>query len=423
MIRLLLPSRAARRPLRALLAGLGAFWLASAAAQVRPEARPPVFETGAPRALLMDLDTGTILFEQKADEPFPPASLAKLMTARLVFRELAEGRLRAEGEMVVSTDAWRRGGAVSGNPNMLLTPNRVIKVDDVLNGLIVAVANDAALTLAQNLVGREEAFVEWMNAEARSLGLAATRYVNATGLPQPGQTTSLRDAATLAASLLRDFPENYPRFARRELDLGRQKIANRNPLLGMEIGADGLIAAFDKADGHMLVGSAQQEGRRLLVALSGVETLADRGLEARKLLDWGFRRFDIRTLFEKGAPIGDASVFGGAAISVPLRAVATIRLPVLRGSEAGARLKLVYSGPVPAPIREGDRIGRLDVLVDGRVIQSAPLEAASAVPEGNTLDRARDALLELSRQSLSGGMAWFLDLFRRPPRPAPGAPS
>lgn len=388
-----------------------AFVLAAAPLRAQDKAgeKGGAFDTSAKQAFLFDYSTRSVLFEREADKRIAPAGLAKLMTVAIVFRELREGRLKLEDDMVVSTDAWRRGGAVSGNPNMLLTPNRVIKVSELLNGLIVGGANDAALALAENIAGKEERFAELMNAYARTLKLTGFEFRNATGFAAEGQSATLRGLVTLAAHIIETYPEYYPLFAQRDMALGKNRQVSRNPLLTMDIGADGLMTGYAPETGQALIGSAMQEGRRVIIGVAGLETVQDRSLEARKLIEWGFRRFEVRTLFGADVEIGDVSVYGGASGSVPVRSARDIRLPLLRGTNDGTVLRLAYRGPVPAPIAEGQEIARLEIMIDGRVIQNAPLVAARAVPLGGVVDRARDAALEASRQVARNGFFWVLE--------------
>lgn len=370
------------------------------------------FETQAEQAFLFDQTSRTVLFEREADKRIEPASLVKLMSAALVFRELKEGRLSPEAEMVVSVDAWRRGGAVAGVPNMLLTPNKVIKVEELLNGLFVVGANDAALTLAENIAGTEDRFVEMMNAYAKKIGLAGIRFRNATGFAIEGQEASLRDLVLLAAHLVEAYPNLYPLFAQRDMAIGKGRQVSRNPLLTMDIGADGLMTGTASDGAHLIVGSAVQEGRRLIVAIAGVKTLQERALESRKLLEWGFRRFELRDLFRKGQVLGEVSLYGGDAIAVPVATRTDVRLPLLRGTNDGMTLRLAYRGPVPAPVAEGTELARVEVMVDGRVIQTVPLVAARSVAQGGILARARDAVLELSRQWAHDGWNWLAEKAR-----------
>jgi D-alanyl-D-alanine carboxypeptidase (penicillin-binding protein 5/6) len=384
--------------------------LASAqAAFAQPAERAQSFETSAKQAILFDVDTRAVLFERNARAKIPPASLAKIMTAAVVFRELKEGRLSMDRDMVVSTDAWRRGGAVSGGPNMLLIPNRVIKVGDLVTGLVVGNANDAAITLAENIAGTEARFVQVMNAYASELGLPALKFRNATGFLAEGQEATLHDLVQLAAHVILTYPEQYALFGQKDMPFGRNRQSNRNPLIAMDIGADGMMVGTIAEFGHLIIGSAVQEGRRLIVGLAGVETLQERANESRKLLEWGFRRFEVRTLFPADTVIGEVGLYGGTAAYLAVKTGKEIRLPVLRGSADGAQLRIAYRGPVPAPIREGQEVARLEVLVEGRVIQSSPLLASRMVGEGGVVGRAQDAVLELSRQWAQKGFRLLLE--------------
>lgn len=387
----------------------GPLWHGSTQAFSQAKPATSTFDTIAKQALLFDFDTRSVLFERNADAKIAPASLVKLMTTAIVFRELKQGRLLMEGDMVVSADAWRRGGAVSGSPNMLLTPNRVIKVSELVTGLLVGAANDAALTLAENIAGTEQNFTAIMNEHARALGLTSLVFKNATGFLMEGQEGSLRDYVRLAVHLITNYPDLYALFAQKDMPLGKNRQVNRNPLLALDIGADGLITGTVPEVGHLIIGSAVQEGRRLIVALAGVETVQERSIEARKLLEWGFRRFEAKTLVAAGRDLGEVSVYGGAQGSVTVRTHEEIRLPVLRGSSEATSLRLIYKGPVPAPITEGSEIARLEIMIEGRVVQNAPLFAAHSVPVGSVAARAQDAALELSRQWTHQGFRWLLD--------------
>ncbi len=402
--------RGSGRCVRTASAVLLGLWATAAAAQTsqQPE-RASSFDTAAPQAVLYDFETRAILFERTADQAINPASLVKVMTAALVFRELKEGRLKLDQDMIASTDSWRRGGAVTGGPNMLITPNKVVKVGDLITGLVVGSANDAAIALAENISGSEARFVEAMNTYARDLGLAGLRFRNATGFAAEGQQATLRDLVHLSAHVIETYPESYVLFAQRDMPYGRHRQVSRNPLLTMDIGADGLMTGSTPNGTHHLIGSAVQDGRRLVLAIAGLESVSERALEARKLMEWGFRRFEIRSLFPAGTIVGEAAVYGGSQGFVSLKVPRDLRLPVLRASQDAASLRVAYRGPVRAPIAEGQEIARLEILVEGRVIQIVPLVAAESVPKGSVLARAQDAMLELSRQGVVKGFRWIVE--------------
>lgn len=380
----------------------------SAAAVAQGEKSAP-FETSAKQALLYDASARAVLFQHQADVRINPASLVKLMSAALVFREIKEGRLKPEDTMITSADSWRRGGAVSGNPNMLLTPNKVTPVRELLMGMLVASANDAALTLAEGIAGKEERFVERMNEKARLLRMENTSFRNATGLAVEGQGASLSDLVKLAEHLMHEYPEQYALFAIREMPIGKGKQVNRNPLLTMDIGADGLMTGASPEGGQVLVGSTVQDGRRLIIALAGLETPIERAQEAKKLIDYGYRRFESRVLFGAGERVGDVDVFGGESGRVAAVAREEIRLPLPRGTSEGAQLRLAYRGPISAPVHKGAEIARLEVLIDKRVVQTRPLVAGDGVAKGGLVARARDGTLEALRQASRHGWQWLLD--------------
>ncbi|CAN1564066.1 DacC D-alanyl-D-alanine carboxypeptidase [Rhabdaerophilaceae bacterium] len=389
---------------------LAAWLLAGPAfAQVATSSRVSSFETAAKQAILIDFNTKAILFERNADQPINPASLVKLMTVTLAFREVKEGRLRLEQDMIASTDAWRRGGAVAGGPNMLITPNKVVKVGDLLTGLVVGAANDAAIVLAENISGTESRFVEAMNSHSRDLGLTGLAFRNATGFAADGQTGTVRDLARLAIHLIETYPDSYPMFAQRDMPFGRNRQVNRNPLLTMDIGADGLMTGSTPDGVHHIAGSAVQEGRRLVLVIGSLDSVQERSLEARKLMEWGFRRFELKSLFSAETRVGEAAVYGGASGFVPLKVAQDLRLPVLRSTQDSATLRVAYRGPIRAPIAEGQAVARLEIMVEGRIIQTVPLVAAESVARGSVFSRAQDAIVELSRQGFVNSFRWFLD--------------
>jgi serine-type D-Ala-D-Ala carboxypeptidase (penicillin-binding protein 5/6) len=268
------------------------------------------FQTIAPTAILLDADTQTILFEKNADELLAPASMAKLMTAEVVFSELKSGRLTLESEFPISEHAWRRGGAGSGGSSMFAKVNTSIRLEDLLRGLVVQSGNDAAIAIAEGISGTEENFAQLMNQHAAQIGLTKSTFRNATGYSDPNQKVTVRDLAKLALDIIDTYPDLYKMFGEREFTWNKIRQQNRNPLLVMEIGADGLKTGNLEESGFGLVGSAVQNGQRLIVVVNGMKTAKDRAAEARKLLDWGFRAFEPHQLFAEGQEIGEAKVFG-----------------------------------------------------------------------------------------------------------------
>lgn len=373
-------------------------FLAIASAAPNPVSGPKKedggFQTSAPYAILIDAETGTVLFEKAADEPTPPSSLAKLMTAEIIFNEITKARLTRDTEMIISEDAWRRGGAPSRTSSMFAPIHSRVRVEDLLRGLIIQSANDAAIALAEGVSGNERAFAVLMNKRARELGLANSNFATATGLPEPSQKVSVRDLAKLARHIIRTYPDFYPIYGEREFTWNKIRQQNRNPLLPLNIGADGMKTGYTRDGGFGLVGSAVQNGLRLIVVVNGLKTAKDRAAEAKKLLDWGFSGFEQRPLFVAGEVLGQARVFGGTQMSVGLVGPKAISMLIPRNNRERISAKIVYTGPVPAPIQEGQKIGTLKVFRGTNVALEVPLQAVESVDRGALSRRAFDAASE-----------------------------
>ncbi len=356
------------------------------------------FQTTAPYALLIDADTGSVLFEKSPDTPVTPASTAKIMTAELVFRELKEGRLKLDDEFTVSENAWRTGGAMARGSSMFAALNSRVRIEDLIRGLVVVSGNDAAIVLAEGIAGTEQAFADRMTKRAAELGLSQLNFRNSWGKDDPGQKVTARQMALLAAHLIKTYPEYYGYFGEREFVWSKIKQQNRNPLLGMGLGADGLKTGnIDEASGYGLVGSAVQNDQRLILSVYGLRNAKDRSEEARKILQWGFRAFETKTVMAAGEVAGSARLYGGEQMSVNLVAPASVRVLVPRGSTERLNAKVVYQGPIMAPVREGAELARLRVYRGSVLALDAPLVAGEAVAVGPIHRRAFDATLELGQ--------------------------
>jgi D-alanyl-D-alanine carboxypeptidase (penicillin-binding protein 5/6) len=353
------------------------------------------FQTAAPYAILVDADSGTVLFEKGADVPAPPSSMAKLMTAEVVFNEVKQGRIKVDDEFLVSEDAWRRGGAPSHTSSMFAPIHSRVRVEDLLKGAIVMSGNDACITLAEGIAGNEPAFVAMMNSRAHELGLTKSYFTNSTGLPDPAQKVTVRELARLARHIIRTYPDFYRIYGEHEFTWNKIRQQNRNPLLTMNLGADGMKTGFTQDGGYGLVGSAVQNGTRLIVVVNGLRTAKDRADEAKKILEFGYRGFESKPLFAAGQVVGYAKLFGGAAGSVPLVGEGAINVLMPKNASERVSAKIVYSGPVPAPVKQGQPIGNLNVYRGDRVVVEVPLFAAESVVRGNLPQRALDAASEL----------------------------
>lgn len=397
--------RAALRAARTSLAvaAVGAVIMSAQAANnsVSGVKKDDSFQTAAPTAILIDAESDSVLFEKNADQPTAPSSLAKLMTQEVVFNAIRQGTITLDTEFMVSEDAWRRGGAPSHTSSMFAPIHSRVRVQDLLQGAIIQSGNDACIALAEGLAGNERAFAEMMNKRARELGLTRSYFANSTGLPDPTNKVTVRELSKLAQHIIRTYPDMYRYYGEKEFTWNKIRQQNRNPLLAMNIGADGMKTGFTNEGGYGLVGSAVQNGLRLIVVVNGLKTAKDRADEAKKLLDWGFHGFEAKPLFSDGQVIGDAKLFGGSQGSVSLVARRAINLLIPRNNHDRISAKIVYTGPVPAPVQEGQRIGMLRVYRGDNVALEAPLQAAESVEKGNLTRRAFDAVSEL-----------FINLFR-----------
>jgi D-alanyl-D-alanine carboxypeptidase (penicillin-binding protein 5/6) len=349
----------------------------------------------APHAILIDAEYGAVLFERDADKLIFPASLGKLMTVEYVFHELTEGRIKLTDEFMVSENAWRKGGAPSHGSTMYAALNSRVSVGDLIHGMIVQSGNDACIVLAEGIAGNEAEFAAKLTQRAREIGLTKSVFTNSNGLPDPDEKVTTRELGLLARHIIRNYPEYYAIFGEREFTWNKIRQQNRNPLLTMGIGADGLKTGFTKDAGYGLVGSAVQNGLRLVVVVNGLKTAKDRADEAKKLLEWGFRSFEQRVLFAEGQTIGAAKVYGGAQGRVTLVAAGPVRVMLPKSGAEKLIARIVYTGPVPAPIEQGQRIGAIKVWRNDNVILEMPLKAAESVGKGNMPQRAFDAVTEM----------------------------
>ncbi|MFQ0814415.1 D-alanyl-D-alanine carboxypeptidase [Brucella anthropi] len=350
----------------------------------------------APQVLLVDERSGTVLLSKNADAPIPPASLAKLMTAEVVFEALQKGGTTLETPYIVSENAWRTGGAPSGTSTMFARIKSAPTVADLLQGMIVQSANDGAIVLAEGLAGSEEAFAERMNDRAKALGLTGSKFVNATGLPAEGQVVSLQDLVRLVRHIRTAHPEYYKYYAQPAFTWNNIMQRNRNPLLRLDVGADGMATGFTEASGFALVGSAEQNGRRLYLAMSGLASIKEREEEAKRLLQWGMTAFDDVQLYPADEIVGEAQVFGGALTHVPLKVKDRVELLLPKDGRDKLKARIIYKGPLGAPVADNQQVGVLQLELDGSILRDVPVFTAQSVEEGSLSKRALGAAMELS---------------------------
>jgi D-alanyl-D-alanine carboxypeptidase (penicillin-binding protein 5/6) len=360
--------------------GLILLGLALASPGAGAAAPAPGLDIKARQYILLDFQTGAVLDAKNADDRMPPSSMSKLMTTYVVYSALKSGKLSLNDELTVSQFAWKTGGAASGGSTMFLNPGEKVKVEDLLRGVIVQSGNDACIVLAEGLFGSEEAFADEMNRKAKELGLSGSHFMNATGLPNEQHYMTARDLATLARRLITDFPEYYPLYAETSFTYNNITQGNRNPLLyRVGSGADGLKTGHTEAAGYGLTGSAVRNGRRLIMVANGMASMRDRDEESAKLIDWGFREFVNRELFKTGETVSDADVWLGATATVPLSVAGDVIVTVPRPAAQSLEAKVVYTGPLPAPVKKGTAVGKVVVTGKDMAPLEVPLVAAADV--------------------------------------------
>src|ERR1700716_1031374 len=297
------------------------------AVEISVSRKPTAGSGRAWRGLIAAL-SGSVLFEKNADELRAPSSMMKLMTAEVVFHAIKQGEIKLTDEYHVSENAWRKGGAPAGGSTMFAAIHSKIPVDALLHGAIIQSGNDACMVLAEGIAGNERAFAEMMTKRARELGLTKSTFANSNGLPDPGNKMTVRELSVLARYIIQTYPDFYKLFGDKEFTWNKIRQQNRNPLLNAMEGADGLKTGYTKEGGYGMVGSAVQNGTRLIVVVNGLEDPEDRATEAKKMLEWGFRNFETRTLIAADQQVGYAKVFGGESLSVQLVAPEPIKVMV-----------------------------------------------------------------------------------------------
>jgi D-alanyl-D-alanine carboxypeptidase (penicillin-binding protein 5/6) len=377
-----------KRSLLLPIAILGAF------APARAQA--PAFETGAQIAYMVDLGSGAVLYQKDADRRIPPASMAKMMTVHTAFRLIKSGELALNKVCTVRPETWQRWHGPAAGSTMFLSPGEQVSVENLLHGIITLSGNDATVVLAECISGTEQAFVQLMNRDSRELGLTNSNWGNPVGWPDAGVTyTSARDLGTLASSTIRETPDLYKRFYPvTQFTWGRtlgtnQDITqqNRNPLLGRVQGADGLKTGHTEEAGYGFTGSAEQNGRRLIMVVGGLGSFNARIEESVKFMDWGFRAWQARPLLQQGQKIGEAQVQLGSAGTVGLVAPRNLAATIPAGMGQRLRASIVYQGPIKAPIAQGQHIADLVVQTDGMPPMTLPLVAENEVSEAGFFGR------------------------------------
>jgi serine-type D-Ala-D-Ala carboxypeptidase (penicillin-binding protein 5/6) len=373
------------------------FGLFSIAVSLPAVAAAPPFETAAPVAFLKDLSSGAILYSKDADRRMPPASMAKMMTTHLAFNLIEKGELKLDQMCQVRPETWQQWHGPQAGSTMFLSPGEQVSVRNLLHGIVTLSGNDASVVLAECIAGTEPAFAALMNAEAKRLGMNNSNFGNSNGWPDEGITyTTARDLALLAQATIETTPELYRQFySQTEFTWGRTlgsgnpiTQGNRNPLLGRIAGADGLKTGHTQEAGYGFTGSADQNGRRLVMVVAGLNSFNQRIEESVKFMNWGFRAWKTQPLFAKGKRIGEAKVQLGDEAEVGLVAPRNLAVTLPAGIGSGnIRVKIVYNGPIKAPIQAGQHVADLVVTTGDTPPQRMPLVAEAAVGEAGFFGR------------------------------------
>lgn len=365
------------------------------------QANTPSYTSAAPYAYMVDLASGRVLFARESDRRIPPASMAKMMTTHVALKMIHDGKLRLDQTFTVRPDTWRKWH--SQGSTMFLAVNEQVSVENLLHGIVTLSGNDACVVLAEGIAGTEEAFTDLMNAEAKRLGLANSHFASSNGWPDEGRTyTTVRDLAVLARASVEETPDLYRRFyTTRAFTWGKTmggaaiSQTNRNPILGRIEGADGLKTGHTEEAGYGFAGSAEQKGRRLIMVVAGLPSFNGRIEELVRFMDWGFKAWKLRPLAKAGVPLAQARVQGGWSRSVDLVAPRDLVATVPMGANGPVKGRVVYRGPVKAPIAQGQEIARLVVDAGDGTNQSLPLVAREGVAEAGFFGRLWTGFLAL----------------------------
>ncbi|HTG64028.1 MAG TPA: D-alanyl-D-alanine carboxypeptidase family protein [Sphingomicrobium sp.] len=379
--------------------------VASLAIASAAPAKAPPFETSAKVAYLIDLSSGAVLLSKNADQRMPPASMAKMMTTNVAFELIKKGDLKLDKMCTVRPETWQKWHGPAAGSTMFLSPGEQVSVENLLKGIITLSGNDASVVLAECIAGTEEAFANVMNDNAKRLGLTGSHFGNSNGWPDEGRTyVTARDLATLARAEIENYPDLYKKFySLTEFTWGKTlgsgsaiTQANRNPLLGRVPGADGLKTGHTEEAGYGFTGSAEQNGRRLVMVVAGLDSFNQRISESVRLMQWGFNAWQAKPLFKAGATVGSAKVQLGDDSEVALVAPRDLAITIPAGvlSKVGG-MKIRYQGPVKAPIAKGQHIADLVVTTSDSGEQVMPLVAAEAIGEAGFFTRAWIGLKQL----------------------------
>ncbi|MGI2032035.1 D-alanyl-D-alanine carboxypeptidase family protein [Rhizobium panacihumi] len=355
----------------------------------------PIFATKAKQIYMVEAKSGTVLLSGNENQSFPPASLAKLMTMDLVFEALKKGEITPDTTYRVSENSWRKGGAPSGTATMFAALNSEVRVEDLVKGVVIQNANDAAMILAEGMAGSDALFASRLSDRAKDLGMSRSIFGNSTGMPDAESRTTARDMVELARHIQTSYPDYYGLYKQPDFTWNKIFQRNKNPLLSLNIGVDGFGAGFAEGSGFAIVASIERNGTRLFLAMGGLASDKERTEEAKRVLEWGLTSFENKIVFKDGESVGQASVYGGDQGRVDLVAKGPIELYVPANNPERLSARIVYRWPLRAPVVEGQDVGMLKIYSGDRLLRDVPLYTASAVGTGSLFSQATDALMEM----------------------------
>lgn len=369
--------------------------LSSATAAHAAEPSSGGFETKAKQAYMIEAKTGTVLLAKSENEVVSPASLAKILVADTIAGAIENREITLDTVYKVTEHAWRTGGAPSGTATMFAALKSEIRVEDLLKGVMVLSANDACIILGEGLAGSETAFAERMTSRAKDIGLKGTTLKNASGLPDPGNRTTMKDLVLLSRHLQANYPAIYKYYTEPEFEWNKIRQRNRNPLVAQGTGIDGLATGFTEGQGFSIAASAERDGKRLILALGGLATDKERQEETKRVLEWGLSSFEYRKLFAAEEAVGEVSVYGGVKSSVEVAAREDVDVFIAATNPERITGHITYTWPIYAPVEPGREVGRLSLYSGQKLLREVPLYTRERIEAGGLTDRALDAVKEL----------------------------
>ena len=370
-----------------------AFCLFSSVAAAQTAQQP---ETEAKQAIMVDFETGTVLYEKNADERMPTSSMSKVLTTIVAYDAIEDGKIKWDEELPVSKRAWEEGGSASGGSTMFLDLNSTAKVSDLIKGVVIQSGNDACIVLAEGIAGSEENFAGLLNEKADEIGMTNSHFMNSSGLPDENHYSTARDLAKMAIYLIKEYPEDYKFYSEKEFVYNNIKQGNRNPLLYKTIGADGIKTGHTQAGGYGMIASAVANGRRVIMVINGTSSMQARANESERLMKWAQVSFKNVDLVKKDAVIGSVPVVLGQAREVPFAASEDVKVTISAFDKNAAQIVANYKAPLTAPVKKGDPVGEVVVtLANGSKI-SKPLLATEDVAEAPFFSRLSEKFMLLT---------------------------